>query len=509
MKKQSFLTGAVILMIANGISKILGAVFKIPLTYLLHESGMSIFNISFEVYIMFLSFIISGLPFAISKLVAESSSRGEYARMHKIVHISAVLLTVIGILGSIILYLSAPFFALAMKEEKAVYAIQMIAPAIFFVALGTAYKSYYQGISNMIPTAVSQVAEAIIKLIAGYYLAVLFIKYGTAKTAGGAIMGVTAGEIIATLILMSVYIFRRRQPYTEEDISSRGILKDLLSVALPLLCASVVSNAVNVADTTLVRSRLLDAGLTPDEGRFLYGAYTGYALTVFHLPVGIIGTLGVSILPVIAGAIAVNNQNKARLATDIGIRLAVMLSLPCGVIMYSMSSEILTVLFHNDTSAHMLTVVAPCVVMMCVTQITSAILQSAGKIMLPFFYAMIGSAVKLVIEWYLIAQPEINIYGSAIASNIAYTVIMILNLRAAGKYLCLKQKFMEIIIKPAMAAGMMLVSIRLLHSPVTSFFGGGFMRLAVVCSISCAVYTAVLFLTDAVSVREVRKILKG
>ena len=103
MKKQSFLTGAVILMIANGISKILGAVFKIPLTYLLHENGMSIFNISFEVYIMFLSFIISGLPFAISKLVAESSSRGEYARMHKIVHISAVLLTVIGILGSIIL----------------------------------------------------------------------------------------------------------------------------------------------------------------------------------------------------------------------------------------------------------------------------------------------------------------------------------------------------------------------------------------------------------------------
>ena len=95
MKKQSFLTGAVILMIANAISKILGAVFKIPLTYILNEDGMAVFNIAFEVYIMFLSFIISGLPFAISKMVAESNSRGEYSKTHRIVKISTILLVCI------------------------------------------------------------------------------------------------------------------------------------------------------------------------------------------------------------------------------------------------------------------------------------------------------------------------------------------------------------------------------------------------------------------------------
>ena len=119
MKKQSFLTGAVILMIANAISKILGAVFKIPLTYILNEDGMAVFNIAFEVYIMFLSFIISGLPFAISKMVAESNSRGEYSKTHRIVKISTILLVCIGIVGSVALYFGSPFFALAMKEEKA------------------------------------------------------------------------------------------------------------------------------------------------------------------------------------------------------------------------------------------------------------------------------------------------------------------------------------------------------------------------------------------------------
>lgn len=508
MKKQSFITGALILMIANAVSKILGAVFKIPLTYILREEGMAVFNIAFEVYIMFLSFIISGLPFAISKLVAESNSRGEYGRTHKIVRVSAILLTIIGTVGSLALYAEAPFFALAMKEEKAVYAIQMISPSIFFVALGTAYKSYYQGVSNMIPTAISQVTEAIVKLAAGYYLAVLFLNYGVERTAGGAIMGVTAGEIVATAILMLMYIFEKKKVYIKTTDSTKEILKDLLSVALPLLCASVVSNAINVADTTLIRSRLLDGGFSADEARFLYGAYTGYALTVFHLPVGILGTLGVSILPVIAGAIAVNNMKKAQIATDIGIRLAVMLSLPCGVVMYTMSSEILSVLFHNSASADMLMAVAPCAVMMCVTQITASILQSAGKIMLPFFTALAGSAVKLSLSWYLIAIPEINIYGSAISSNAAYIVLMILNLIAIRRYLCLKLNIMEIIIKPAAAAAIMFIVIRLLKEPVSALCGG-IIGFAAVCALSCLAYALMLFTTNAVSIGEVRKILKG
>ena len=508
MKKQSFLTGAIILMIANAISKILGAVFKIPLTYILNEDGMAVFNIAFEVYIMFLSFIISGFPFAISKLVAEASSRREYGRMYKIVRISALLLTFIGIAGSVVLYFGAEIFALAMKEEKAIFAIRVVAPSVFFVALGTAYKSYFQGVSNMIPPAISQVIEAAVKLAAGYGLAVLFINTGIEKTSGGAIMGVTAGEVIATAILLSIYLFEKKKVYIKSDCGKTGeVIRELMSVALPLLCVSVVSSAISVADTTLIRSRLLDGGFSADEARFLYGAYTGYALTVFHLPVGILATLGVSILPVIAGAIAVDNRHKAQVATDMGIRLAIMLSLPCGVIMYQMSSEILSVLFGNTSSAQMLSTVAPCVVMMCVVQITTSILQSAGEIMLPFLNMLIGSGIKLLLEWFLVAMPEINIYGSAIAANISYCVVMLLNLYAIRKKLCLKQNIMEILIKPAIATAIMLFVIKLLKEPLSSRCGG-MVYLVIMCVASGGAYVMALFLTRAVSVGEIKKILK-
>lgn len=506
MKKQSFLTGAIILMIANAISKILGAVLKIPLAYILKEEGMAVYNIAFEVYIMFLAFIISGLPFAISKLSAEANSRGEKYREHKIVTSSTLLLIIIGAIGSVILYFAAPFFALAMKEEKAVYAIRMISPSIFFVALGTGYKSYFQGVSRMIPVAASQVSESFIKLAAGYGLAVLFISYGAERTAGGAIMGVTAGEIVATAILAFSYIFQKKEVYEKsENDSTREILRDLVSLALPLLCASVVSNALGIADTTLIRTRLLDAGLSADEARFLYGAYTGYALTVFHLPVGILATLGVSILPVIAGAYATDNMKKAQLATDMGIRISVILSVPCAIGMYTMSGEILNLLFRNDTSALMLRTVAPCAVMMCATQMSAAILQSAGKIMTPFYNSLAGMAVKLVLGYILIGNPEINIYGSAISAIAAYIVITALNFIAIRKKLCLKLNMAAIIIKP-MVCGAVMYGVIWLISPYFSQYGN-IIYLAAVGGISCLAYALSLVLTKTISVGELKHIL--
>lgn len=504
MKKQSFMTGALILMAANAISKILGAIFKIPLTYILNADGMAVYNVAFEAYIMFLSFIISGFPFAVSKLVAEANARKEYGKMRKIVSVSAILLTILGIFGSCALYFGARFFAFAMKEEKAVTAIQMISPSIFLVALGTAYKSYYQGVGNMLPTAVSQVAESAVKLCAGYMFAVMLLPMGTEMTAGGALTGVTAGELVATAILILIYLFEKKRGDTK---TSKGdtkiILHDLMSIALPLLCVSVVSNAINTADTTLVRSRLLAGGFSADRARFLYGAYTGYALTVFHLPVGILGTIGVSILPVIAGAIASDKLDKAKKATDMAIRLTVILSLPCGIIMYCMSGEILSVLFHNTDSAGMLKLVSPCVVMLCVAQITAAILQSSGKITVPFFNSLIGSAVKLLTEWVLVAKPEINIYGSAIGATAAFTIIMILNLIAIFRYLRLKPNLTAIIIKPALAAACMLVSINLLRDFLP--INGGIIYLAIMCAASCAVYAAILFLTGTLSIKDLRR----
>lgn len=506
MKKQNFVTGAVILMIANAISKILGAVFKIPLTYILNEEGMAIYNVAFQVYIMFLSFVISGIPLAVSKTVAEAVSQKRHDRVCRIVNVSTIILCVVGIAGSLILYFGAEFFALAMKEEKAVAAIRLISPSVFFVALGTGYKSFFQGISDMVPPAVSQVIEAFIKLAAGFGLAVCFIDSGIDKTAAGAISGVTVGEVFATGMLIVMYLFSKRGVTVRRDLKeNREIAGAIMTIALPVLAAAVISNAVSFVDTSVVRMRLLDAGLSSDKARFLYGAYTGYAMTVFNLPTGILATVGVSILPVVAGAIALKNNRKAANTAMLGIKLIICMALPCVLIIYKMSDEILDILFHNTSSALMLKMLSPCILFLCVSQICSSVMQAAGRIILPVIFTLVGSAIKLAAGWWLVGMSEYNIYGAAISMNIGFFVTMILNLAAARKILGLKYRYAEIIIKPAASGVLMYVMMNVLRQPAIYFIGSKIVGTVVTAAAAFLIYILSLALTGAISVKDIRQ----
>ncbi|MBR0027022.1 MAG: polysaccharide biosynthesis C-terminal domain-containing protein, partial [Clostridia bacterium] len=276
------------------------------------------------------------------------------------------------------------------------------------------------------------------------------------------------------------------------------------SLALPLLCASVVSNALGVADTTLTRTRLIDAGLGADRARFLYGAYTGYALTVFHLPVGILATLGVSILPLIAGAYASGNTKKAQKSADFGLRISILLSIPCAVMMYAQSSEILHVLFHNTNSALMLKTVAPCAVLMCAAQMCAAVLQSAGKIMTPFYNSLAGMAVKIALGYFLIGNSDINIYGSAISAIAAYFVILILNIIAIRRQLGVKTKISAALVKP-LICGAAMYGVIYIIAPYTAHFGS-LLSLAITGGVSLGVYTLLLLLTQTVSIKEIKSI---
>lgn len=506
MKKQSFITGAAILMIANAISKILGAVFKIPLTYILHEDGMAIFGVAFQAYIMILTFIISGFPIAVSKTVSEKNACGDFKTAHNTVGTASVILCVTGLIGTAVLYFGAEFFAFAMKEEKAVFAIKCIAPSVFFVAAGTACKSYYQGSSDMIPTAVSQVTEALVKLAVGYFLAVYFIGGGTYKSAGGATAGVTAGEFIASFMLITMYFHNRRGINAAyEHGERRKIIKNITAVALPILAAAVISNAMSLAETAVIRTQLLKAGLSAEKARYLYGAYTGYAMTVFNLPSGILATLGVSILPVISGAAAAGDYERASRTARSGIGLTIFLAVPCAVIMYLLPSEILEVLFHNTASADMLKAAAPCIVFLCVTQITSSVMQATGKIYESVVFMFSGLFLKLILSAVLIAKPEINIYGAVIASNVCCFVTAIINSAAVHRFLKVKYGFVDFILKPFAAGTVMFCIIGILKEKLAGFLP--IIGLTCMCFAGGTAYLFILWLTGAIKKRGNKKLL--
>ena len=507
MAKQSFITGAAILMTANAISKILGAVFKIPLTYILAEEGMAIYNTAFQVYIMFLSFIISGFPFAVSRTVARTEALSLHARTRKTVKISAICLSAAGFLGSAALYFSAPYLAEAMREPDACFAIRIISPSVFFVALGTAYKSYFQGVSNMIPVALSQVAEAFIKLAAGFAFALYCVQFGVPETAAGAVGGVTIGELLATVILIAGYFLSCRGKI-KEDTDCGGIVKELFAAALPLLAVSVAGNALSMAETAVTRVSLLKSGLSEEEARFLYGAYTGYAQTVFHLPSGILATIGVSILPLIAGAAVRGDMLRARRVSIAALRLTLLLSLPCAVVMYMMPEELLNALFHNAASADMLRLMAPCIIPLCLVMLMTSVMQSAGKIGAPFAVMIVCSLARLVLCGSLASMPEFNIYGAVIAFGAGEFAAMFADYAVLKRYMGIRLKFADIFIKPAFSAAVMSAVIYLSRTAVEARMGEGIVSFCIVAGAACLAYFAALSLSGGADVKEMRKLLK-
>lgn len=531
VNKQSFIKGTIILMAANAISKILGAVFKIPLTYLLREEGMAIYNTAFNVYIMLLSFIISGMPLAISKIIAEESELGHVANVKKIMTVSTLLLGVLGFAGSLILWFGADFFAYAMKEPKAFFCLKVIAPAIFFVAVGTAYKSFYQGRSNMTPTAISQVIEAFIKLLAGFGLALFYSRTAVEYTAAAAIMGVTIGEIIATFILFILYIPHYfRLPSKNADMPSKKIIDSILLIAVPSVIASVISGAMNLVDITVIR-RCIEAitftaesaekflcryssytdvfdnifetySISPEGSRWLYGSYSGYALTVFHLPVGILASLGVSILPIIASALAVNNNQRVNACIAAASKITLLICLPAAFCIALFSEPILSILFRNTASAQMLQYLAPCLVFITLAQLFGVIANAGGQIITPFIFAFIGAVIKIIFNIILIRIPDINMLGTAISADIAYFVVMLLSYISIKQHFGFNLSLLKIALKPlfcaAVAAGVMYA----IYNPFTIIFRGEILPFAMCGAVGTVSYLLALICSGAISSEE-------
>ncbi len=450
MKNQGFIKGAIILIMANAISKILGAVFKIPLTYILHEDGMSLWNSAFTVYSMGLSLVMAGFPICISREVSKAVANDEYQKAEKTIRASQISLTILGLIGGLVIYIGADFFAYALKEPDAAMSIRAVSPAVVAVALGAVYKSYFQGIGNMNPTAISQIIESVIRLALGIVLACYFSS-SVRLASAGAISSIMIGEFIATFILFIFY--RKNRLYNRKIKTDFLTYKTLFAFSLPLMVASVLSNMISMVELSVIKNSLTglvlhgsdmqklisqfgerfsspggSITLTMEGANWLYGSYSGYAVTLFHLPVGIIQTFSISIFPYIAGENAKNNKKKTARAIEKGILTVTLLAVPCAVLMYYLSDELLFILFQNSVSSNMLKILSASVVPIVISGMCSNALYASGAVISPFIAGVSGSAVKIALCAVLVSNPHYNIMGVAIAAFFDILTVTVINL---------------------------------------------------------------------------------
>lgn len=517
LKKQSFLQGAFIIAVAHIIVKVIGAAFKIPLArFVLGPDGMGIYNTSYTIYNWLFVVSTAGLPVAISKMISESTALSNHKEAYKIFKVSSFLLFALGAVGAVALIFGANFFARLLKTPSAYYALLAMAPGLFFVAIMSVFRGYFQGLSNMIPTAISEIIEASGKLVIGLILGLVLLPMGKSFAAAGAILGVSTGTILGALFLYIFYIMRRKSIKANiknsseyKEMSAVSILKKLIKIAVPITLGASVFTLTTIIDVYMIMDRLAALGYNEELRKTMYGYYSGYAVTMFNLPATIVVALSISIVPAISGAFALKNKIKAQGLTLSALRITILFALPCAVGLSVLSKPILAILYDDIGATTLLAILAYAVLFVSIVMVSNAILQATGKVWIPVINMLIGGIVKIVVNYILVSNPQININGAPIGTNLCYITVVIFNLIAIKRILLVKYKISDFLIYPLISVLSMGIVAYVSFDRLFAITNSNLISLGASITASGIVYLLILFLLGGIKKEDVLMLPKG
>ena len=463
-KKQTFLAGTAILAAAVAAVKLIGFFYKIPLNNILGAEGKTYFNTAYEIYNVLLTVSTAGLPLAISKLTSEAHAQGRENEKRKIFRTAIWLFFGLGLAGALLMFFGADALANFQNNEAAYWPIRALAPAVFCVCLLACMRGYTQGQGNMKPTAISQVLEALCKLGIGLPLAWYLLNtlgMGLEFGAAGAILGVTIGTVASMLFLI---LYLGTHPNRTESLdtprSSGALMKRILAIGVPITLSNSAMSIITLVDTKVILGQLQHAlGMTEDAASILKGQYS-YAMDMPNMVASFVYPVTMSLIPFAAAALARKDHAGAGRIISSAFRLIAILALPAGIGLSVLSTPIMRLVLPaqpEDALAagpHLQLLGIACI-FICIMILTNAILQTYGKEKLPILTVIIGGVVKVVMNYILVGNPDINIHGAPVSTLCCYMVIAGLNLLFVWKYSPEKPRYFSIFAKPVVASVLM------------------------------------------------------
>lgn len=515
--KKSFVRGAAILGVTGFLVKLIGVLYRIPLNNILGEEGAGLYMKAYPFYTFLLMLSTAGLPPTIAKLVAESTSKGDYAGAKKIFRIALYLMTALGLTFSIVLLLFSNQFSALVGDELARLPIMAIAPAIVLVSIMAAIRGYFQGLQNMVPTALSQLAEQVGKIVFGITLAILLMPKGIEYGAAGAVLGVVISEVIGLLVVIIFYIRKapKLQKHTKSNISSKTILKKIVSIAFPILLGASIMPLVTLIDASLITLRLQQIGYTMENARGVYGLFSSYVNTLVNVPGSISLAFCVSMVPAAAAAIARGDKNLLNRNVFLGYKLSLLVAIPSAVGLYILAYPIMDLLYGNRLSlerlliaANLLKIISGGVIFLSILQTFNGLLQGMGKVYIPVIALSTGAITKIVLCYVLVGNPQFNIYGAPISTFACYAVAATIDIVMVKRLTKVNFNQNGFNIKIVLASALMGAAAWAGHEMLSTPIGSSFATiLAVVIGILVFVLGLIIF--KVLSKEEMRSIPGG
>ena len=528
-KGQNYMHGAAILGIGVIIMKILGFIYKIPLGNILGDEGYSMFMGAYSIYNIFFTLATAGLPVALSRLVAEADANGRVRQEEKLFKVALATFTVMGTFFALIMFCFPDWLAsVYLENPDAALSIRAMAPAILLVCMVSAYRGYCQGNGNMLPTTVDEVLEVLFKVISGLAIAVVLLKMfeGQANAlpigSAGAIFGVSVGSTISLLYMV---VYKRKNynlmagPYTggrdANDVpdddhtvsTAMDIVKQLLSIGIPIAFGACIMALLNSVDSKLCMNRLqAAAGFNYQQAKVLYGVY-GKAQTLFNLPAAFITPLTISVVPAIAASIVRGEDDNATKISEDSMRIAAALSMPMGVGLAVLCAPIMKIMYPSSHSSGpvLLCIMGIASIFVCLLLMENAVLQASGREKYTMYTMIAGGAVKIGVNWFLVADPRINIYGAPIGTLASYFVMCVMNYVFMCVTLDKNPRLWKIVTGPLVSSAIMGAAAWAVYGIAGRFIGVDSWLNMAVCMLAAVAVAVIIYVICVVCLRVITK----
>lgn len=467
------LDGALSLTVSALVVKILGVIYKVPLSYILGDAGMGYFNTAYTVYGFFYVLCSAGVPKAITCIISESKTEDEVSGIFAY---SLRFFILVGAALCGVLMLSAPLIVYLIGNEGALATLMVIGPSVLFVASGGVCRGYLAAAGRLSPIAISQVIEAVCKLAMGILFARIGAHISLPKThiAALAVLGITFGSCLSALyLLLSCKIRITKYKAGQSKVKNgKEIVKRLLKIAVPITVGSSVLTLSSLIDMTLTMRCLQGIGIDTMEANEIYGNYTTLAVPMFNLVISLITPLTVRLLPEL-----IKKRDDAReFGRELNRTLTITAALvaPCACVYYLYSFDLLDILFSSAQSARgfeMLSALAISLFFLCILNVTNTAHEANGRFGVPILSLSVGTLMKVIVEPLLILFTPLGVLGVPVSTLISHFVGLLISVVLLFKD-GVRINLGVGCVLPMLASSLAFILTYRLIYPLGGFFGG-------------------------------------
>lgn len=531
---KNYLVQGSILAVASIIAKIIGMIYRFPLTNTLGNEGNSYYSTANEVYNIVLMISSFSLPLAVSKLVSERIHKGEYKNAHRVFLCAMRFALIAGGALALLTYVFAGVITkYVLSIELAVYALRVLAPAIFVFAIVGVFRGFFQGYSNMTPTAVSQVIEQIVNAIFTVVCANIMYSYGVSLAqengnellgpawgAAGGTFGTVVSITVAMLFMMFVYTVQKstlkrqmRRDVTTHLESERAIYRTMILTIIPIVLSTLIYNISNVADQGVFNKVLLSQGYTEKQYTSIWGIYSGQFRVLMNVPLSLASCLAPSVVPSLTAAMARGDRGDARRKIRTSVRFTMIITIPCAVGMAALAKPILTMLYPSLETGRPLAVGimqagALLIILYAFSTLTTGILQGLGKLQTPLINNAAALVIHFILLYVMLTAGNLNIYA-VVWSNICFALIVsVLNAIAIARFLHYRQEWKRTFLIPVIVSIIMGAAAYLIYQLFHLVFGNTISVLFAILA-GVATYGIGLISFKGITVEEIATLPKG